>query len=157
MTQSEGFGARLVGLSVLIQRRYAQICADHDLTPAQAQLLCMIKDEPLGMSQLAKIMGLAKNGLSGLVDRAEKRGLVHRETPDHDRRAVTLSVTPLGQETVDALFADVNKHLPDILDKLSVEDRRTADQMLIAIATAAGAPLLFGGAGASPTTPCTAC
>jgi DNA-binding MarR family transcriptional regulator len=156
MMQSEGFGARLVGLSVLIQRRYAQICADHDLTPAQAQLLCMIKDQPLGMSQLAKVMGLAKNGLSGLVDRAEKRGLVCRETPGHDRRAVTLSVTPLGRQTVGALFADVNARLPDILDSLPAEDQQAVDRLLTAIAAVTGAPLLFGGAGPSATH-CSAC
>lgn len=156
MTQSEGFGSRLVGLSVLIQRRYAQICADHDLTPAQAQLLCMVKDRPLGMSQLARVMGLAKNGLSGLVDRAEKRGLVQRETLEHDRRAIALSVTPLGQQTVDALFADVNKRLPDILDSISAAERQAADQLLNAIAAATGSPLLFGDA--DPSAPaCTAC
>lgn len=145
MTHSDGFGARLIGLSVLIQRRYTQICADHDLTPAQAQLLCMVKDQPLGMSHLAKIMGLAKNGLSGLVDRAEKRGLVQRETPGHDRRAITLSVTALGRETVDALFADLNDQVPDILDGLPAADRHAADELLLAIAAVADEPLLFGG------------
>lgn len=143
-TQSPGTGTILVGLSVLIQRRFAQICADHDLTPAQAQLICMIEDQPCGMTQLATQMGLAKNGLSGLVDRAEKRGLVQRGTPGHDRRAVTLSVTPLGKKAVEAFHADINDRLPDILDNLPPADRRLAEQLLVTIATFAGVPLPAG-------------
>ena len=41
-----GYGDKLFWLSVLVQRRYAQICAGYDLTPMQATLLCAVKDEP---------------------------------------------------------------------------------------------------------------
>jgi DNA-binding MarR family transcriptional regulator len=139
MTVGPAFGNRLVGLSVLIQRRYAQICADHDLTPAQAQLLCMIKDGPRGMSELGAPLGLARPGLSGLVDRTERRGLVHRETPDHDRRAVVLSTTALGQKTAEALYADVGALVPDILGTLSPEERHTFEKLLEQV------PFPFGG------------
>lgn len=39
-----GISAALVRLSFLVQRRYARVCAGHDLSPAQAQLMCVIKD-----------------------------------------------------------------------------------------------------------------
>lgn len=93
VTGNVGFGNNLVWLSVLAQRRYAEICADHDLTSTQATLLCAIKDQPQGMGELAQLLGVAKNALSGLVDRMERRGLVQRETLQHDRRAVALSTT----------------------------------------------------------------
>ncbi|MFC7534375.1 MarR family winged helix-turn-helix transcriptional regulator [Actinoplanes sp. GCM10030250] len=139
MKHDQSLGSQLVGLSVLVQRRHAQICADHCLTPAQAQLLCMLKDQPRGMSELAGLLGLAKPGLSGLVDRIERRGLVRRETPEHDRRAVMLHTTPLGKETVDALWADVGASLPDILDVLPAEDRVHFERMVTAIITGPGA------------------
>ena len=124
VTENDGFGNDLVWLSVLVQRRYAQICADHDLTPVQATLLCVIKDQPQGMGGLARQLGVAKNALSGLVDRMERRGLVQRETLQCDRRAVTLSTTALGKEIVGALYADVADRMPDIAGALPADERR---------------------------------
>ena len=123
MTGRDGFGNDLVWLSVLLQRRYAQICADHDLTSVQATLLCVIKDRPQGMGELAQELGVAKNALSGLVDRMERRGLVRRETRQRDRRAITLSTTALGKEIVGALYADVSERMPDIAGALPADEQ----------------------------------
>ena len=128
MTDNDGFGNNLVWLSVLVQRRYAQICADHNLTTVQATLLCVIKDQPQGMGELAQVLGVAKNALSGLVDRMERRGLVQRESLQRDRRAVTLSTTAQGKEIVSALYADVAERMPDIAGALPAEEQhRLAD------------------------------
>lgn len=130
MAENDGFGNDLVWLSVLVQRRYAQICADHDLTSAQATLLCVLKDQPQGMGELAQLLGVAKNALSGLVDRTERRGLVQRETLQHDRRAVALSTTALGKEIVGALYADVAERMPVITSALpAVERHQFADSV----------------------------
>ncbi|MEV6847048.1 hypothetical protein [Actinoplanes sp. NPDC051411] len=67
---------------------------------------------------------MAKNGLSGLVDRMERRGLVRRETLEHDRRAVALSTTALGKEIVGALYADVADRMPDIAGALPPDEQR---------------------------------
>jgi DNA-binding MarR family transcriptional regulator len=124
VTENDGFGNNLVWLSVLVQRRYTQICADHDLTSAQATLLCVIRDQPQGMGELAQLLGVAKNGLSGLVDRMERRGLVRRETLEHDRRAVALSTTALGKKIVAALYADVADRMPEIAGALPADERQ---------------------------------
>jgi DNA-binding MarR family transcriptional regulator len=122
-SENDGFGNNLVWLSVLVQRRYTQICADHDLTSTQATLLCVIKDHPQGMGELAQLLGVAKNALSGLVDRMERRGLVQRETLRHDRRAVALNTTAQGKEIVSALYADVAARMPDIAAALPTDER----------------------------------
>jgi DNA-binding MarR family transcriptional regulator len=137
VAENDGFGNNLVWLSVLVQRRYAQICADHDLTAVQATLLCAIKDQPRGMGELAQLLGVAKNALSGLVDRIERRGLVQRETLQRDRRAVTLSTTARGKEIVGALYADVAERMPDITSALPAGERhRLADSVARITATA---------------------
>ena len=123
VAENSGFGNDLVWLSVLVQRRYVQICAEHDLTSAQATLLCVIMDEPQGMGELAQALGAAKNALSGLVDRMERRGLVQRETLQHDRRAVTLSATALGRQIVGALYADVDERIAEIAGALPADER----------------------------------
>jgi DNA-binding MarR family transcriptional regulator len=143
VAENDGFGNNLVWLSVLVQRRYAQICADHDLTSAQATLLCAIKDQPQGMGELAQMLGVAKNALSGLVDRMERRGLVQRETLQQDRRAVTLSTTTLGKEIVSVLYADVAERMPDLAGALSADEQhQLADA--IALITAPACPGVIG-------------
>lgn len=127
------FGHHLVHLSTLIHRRYAQICADHDLTTAQAHLLCAVKDAPRGLSELGPLLGLARPGLSGLIDRAESRGLVQRITSATDRRALTLASTPLGKRTADALWADVGTRLPEVLDHLPPTDRADLARLVAAV------------------------
>ena len=119
----KAYGDKLVWLSTLIQRRYAQICAEHDLTPTQATLLCAVKDGPERMGGLAVSLGMTKNALSQLVDRTEQRGLVHRDSPEPDRRVITLSVTAAGKELAEAVYADVTRRLPDIVDTLSPDDQ----------------------------------
>jgi DNA-binding MarR family transcriptional regulator len=137
VTENDGFGNNLVWLSVLVQRRYAQICADHNLTSVQATLLCVIKDQPQGMGELAQVLGVAKNALSGLVDRMERRGLVQRESLQRDRRAVTLSTTALGKEIVSALYADVAERMPDIAAALPAEEQHQLANAVAQIAAPA--------------------
>jgi DNA-binding MarR family transcriptional regulator len=49
------------------------------------------------MLELARYLDLEKSSLSGLVDRAEKRGLLERIPSPEDRRAATIRVTPRGR------------------------------------------------------------
>jgi DNA-binding MarR family transcriptional regulator len=135
----EDYGDKLVWLSTLIQRRYAQICAGYDLTPAQATLLCAVKDQPQRMARLAASLGMTKNALSQLVDRTERRGLVHRESNEEDRRVVALGVTAAGKELAEAVYAEVAQRLPDIAGSLSADDQRELDRLATTIVDASGA------------------
>lgn len=132
----QDYGDKLVWLSTLIQRRYAQICAEHDLTPAQATLLCAVKDEPQRMGDLAASLGMTKNALSQLVDRTERLGLVHRESPGADRRVIALGVTPAGKDLAEAVYAAVTERLPDIAGRLDADDQRHLERIATIIANA---------------------
>ncbi|MFJ8689583.1 MarR family winged helix-turn-helix transcriptional regulator [Micromonospora wenchangensis] len=78
----------------MIQRKYAEICAEFDLPPSQATLLCAVRNEPRQMADLAASLGMTKNALSQLVDRVARRELVGRASSAQDRRVVMLSATP---------------------------------------------------------------
>ena len=132
------YGDKLFWLSVLIQRRYAQICAEHDLTSTQATLLCAIKDEPRRMSYLASALGMTKNALSQLVDRIERRDLVSRVTSEQDRRVIMLGVTPAGKVLAEAVYAETTKRLPDIAENLDDETRREFERVATAVVDASG-------------------
>src|SRR4051812_2348436 len=132
------YGDRLFWLSVLIQRRYAQICAEYDLTPSQATLLCAVKDEPRQMAYLAASLGMTKNALSQLVDRTERRDLVSRVGSEQDRRVVMLGVTPAGKVLAEAMYAEIIKRLPDIAENLDADDQREFERVATAVVDASG-------------------
>ncbi|MFF5728202.1 MarR family winged helix-turn-helix transcriptional regulator [[Kitasatospora] papulosa] len=130
------YGDKLFWLSVVIQRKYAQVCAGFDLTPSQATLLCAIRDEPRQMTDLAASLGMTKNALSQLVDRTARRELVGRASSAHDRRVVMLSVTPTGKVLAEAVYAEVAKRLPEIARDLDAEDERDFERLTTAIVDA---------------------
>ncbi|USX55603.1 MarR family winged helix-turn-helix transcriptional regulator [Lentzea sp. HUAS12] len=123
------YGDKLFWISVLIQRRYAQICAEHDLTSSQATLLCAVKDESKRMAYLATSLGMSKNALSQLVDRTERRGLVSRAGSEQDRRVTMLGVTPAGKVLAEAVYAEITKRLPDIAGNLGPDDQRDFERI----------------------------
>ncbi|MBQ0916576.1 MULTISPECIES: MarR family winged helix-turn-helix transcriptional regulator [Streptomyces] len=127
------YGDKLFWLSVVIQRKYAQICAEFDLTPSQATLLCAVRDEPRRMADLAASLGMTKNALSQLVDRTARRELVDRASSKQDRRVVMLSVTPTGKVLAEAVYAEVAKRLPEITTNLDADDQRGFERMTTAI------------------------
>ncbi len=102
-------------ISGLLERR----AAEHDLSLAATRLLGVLRDREPTMNELARLLELDKSSVTGLVDRAERRGLVARVRSAADRRSVLVRLTAEGQGVVSgtaALFAaDVSAmlgHLP---------------------------------------------
>jgi DNA-binding MarR family transcriptional regulator len=102
----------LFQLSFALQARLTRIAAAHDLSVVQVRLLGILRDREPGMLELANHLGLEKSSLSGLVDRAEARGLVERIPSPDDRRAATIRVTARGRKlsrTIsDAVHAEID-------------------------------------------------
>ena len=71
----------LIRLSVLTQSVFTRTAERHGLPAAQARLLCMLAAGPRRMSELADLLGVERAALTGLADRAERRGLVARTPP----------------------------------------------------------------------------
>lgn len=131
------YGDKLFWLSVLIQRKYAQVCAEFDLPPSQATLICAVRNEPRQMADLAASLGMTKNALSQLVDRTARRGLVGRAGSAKDRRVVMLSATPEGKILAEAVYAEITKRLPEIAENLDAEDQRDFERVSTAIVDSA--------------------
>jgi DNA-binding MarR family transcriptional regulator len=68
----------LIRLSGMTQAVFVRTAERHGLPAAQARLLCMLATGPRRMSELAGLLGIEKAALTGLADRAERRGLVAR-------------------------------------------------------------------------------
>ena len=82
------------------------------------------------MSALAAYLGLDKSTMSGLVDRAEKRGLLARAANPSDGRAVDVYLTTAGAELADALYQRVAHALQPATNKLSAAERQRLATLL---------------------------
>ncbi len=83
-----------------------QIAGEHGLSMVQLRLFGVLRDREPGMQELARYLGLDKSSITGLVDRAERRGLVRRAAAPHDGRAVRVSLTPEGHRLAGSVTAE---------------------------------------------------
>ncbi len=113
----------LIQLSRMVQGIHARISDRNDLTPVQARLICVLAFGPRGMAELAQCFGVEKATLTGLVDRAEQRGLVRRSPVPGDRRALRVTLTDTGRQAATAFHAEPTEELNHLLSPLAPRDR----------------------------------
>lgn len=126
----------LIRLSALTQSAFTRTAERHGLPAAQARLLCMLATGPRRMSELAGLLGIEKAALTGLADRAERRGLVARTAVPGDRRAVSVALTPEGREVASAFHRDVSASLDRLTDVLPPGERERFCRSLARVAMA---------------------
>jgi DNA-binding MarR family transcriptional regulator len=126
----------LARLSFLVQAVLGKVAAEHGLSITQLRLLGVLRDRTPGMQELARHLGLDKSSMTGLVDRAERRDLVHRTASTQDKRAVLVSLTPQGQELVRQGAADVDREIRALTAHLT--DTQRSQLSLIASALVTG-------------------
>jgi DNA-binding MarR family transcriptional regulator len=59
-------------------------------------------ERPVRMNELASRILASKSGLTRVIDRMEEAGLVERQRPREDRRAIEVVMTPKGAEALQA-------------------------------------------------------
>lgn len=113
----------LVQLSFLIQNILARIGAEHDLSVIQIRLLGILRDREPGMLQLAKHLGLDKSSITGLVDRAQRRGLVERTVSQSDRRGFNVRATPAGWQIIHEVGEQIERQITEVTAGLTEAER----------------------------------
>jgi DNA-binding MarR family transcriptional regulator len=87
----------LVLTSFTVIALLSRVAAEHDMSLTQLRVLAILRDHEPTMAELATYLGLERSSVSGLIDRAVRRGLVRRDPSSDDGRAVRLSLTPDGR------------------------------------------------------------
>jgi MarR family transcriptional regulator, lower aerobic nicotinate degradation pathway regulator len=128
--------AQLAELALLIERAHEQSARRHDLSPTLARLLALLNGRAPTMNELANLLGLDKSSTSGLVDRAQRRGLVRRVPSQLDRRSVRVRVTKQGSELNETLSNSFAKDVAAVFEPLTDADRQTLAASLSAILSA---------------------
>ena len=119
----------LVQLSFSVHELIARVAARHDLSVTQARLLGILRDRDPAMSDLRDHLVLEKSSVSGLIDRAERRGLVVRSTGHSDGRAVHVRLTEQGAELATRFAGEVYAELEVLLAPLSDRDQRRLSEL----------------------------
>jgi DNA-binding MarR family transcriptional regulator len=88
-----------------------RVAAEHDLSLTQLRVLGILRDRHPRMADLAAHLGLDRSTMSGLVDRAERRGLLRRVPSADDRRAIEVEMTAEGRALGDRLIARLTAEL----------------------------------------------
>ncbi|TBL70791.1 MarR family transcriptional regulator [Paenibacillus thalictri] len=113
----------LVQLSFLVQAILNRVGADHDVSNIQIRLFGILRDRELSMLQLAQYLNLDKSSITGLIDRAERRGLVERINVKHDRRVIHVRMTPAGQQLVQLAVREIQQQINTVTEVLSENER----------------------------------
>ena len=128
----------LFQLSFLLHNTLARVSSEHDLSIIQVRLLGILRDREPAMFELAQHLELEKSSLSGLVDRAEARGLVERIPSPDDRRAAHVRVTAQGRKLSRVIEQEVNVEVEQLVTVLSRSERDRFASVVSQVVTAAG-------------------
>ncbi len=119
--------------SSLTRELDAELRAEHRLPLSSYEVLLFLATAPGGslrMSQLANGVLLSRSGLTRLVDRLERAGLVERQECEEDARGLLAVITKDGRE----LFGHARRtHLAGVrrlfLDRFSAAEQRTLGEL----------------------------
>jgi MarR family transcriptional regulator, lower aerobic nicotinate degradation pathway regulator len=120
----------LAQLSFVIQEILERRAAEHDISVIQARLLGVLRDREPTMNELARLLGLEKSSVTGLVDRAERRGLVGRVPSSTDGRAVLVTLTGEGRSLVSSVAGDFEDEVSTMLHHLPARDREALSRLV---------------------------
>jgi DNA-binding MarR family transcriptional regulator len=107
-----------------------KVAADNELSLTQLRVLAILRDRRLRMAVLAGYLGLEKSTMTGLVDRAEKRGLLQRAPNVSDGRAVDVFLSPEGAELAGRLYTHIARTLSPMTSKLTSAQQRLLQTLL---------------------------
>ncbi|RKR72972.1 MarR family winged helix-turn-helix transcriptional regulator [Frondihabitans australicus] len=109
-------------LSFAVLEVLTRVSATENLSVTQLRVLGILRDREPTMADLADRLGLDRSSVTGLVDRAEKRGLVRRAPSLHDARSTTVALTDEGRRVGATLEAAYEAGVGDLLSGSSEVD-----------------------------------
>lgn len=112
----------------------------HGLTPGEFGILeTLYHRGPLLLGDLQRRVLVSSGGVSYLVDRLEKKGLVERRDYPEDRRTRLAALTPAGEELIARIFPEHARAIQRALHAIDPEVKQAAVALLRTIGRAAAA------------------
>lgn len=120
----------LVQTSFTVIGAVTVVAARHDLSLTLLRVLAILRDRTPTMSELAAYLGLDRSTVTGLVDRAVRRGLLRKEADGQDRRSSRVALTEAGHALARACTDDIAQQLAPLIERLAPAQRAELAQLL---------------------------
>ena len=120
----------LVRTSFATMAVLTRIAAEHDLSLTQLRMLAILRDRRVKMSELADYLGLDKSTISGLADRAERRGLLQRAANPLDGRGIDVLLSADGAELAARGSAQIARAMSPMTSALTRAEARRLTTLL---------------------------
>jgi len=133
--QQEG-AIGIVRTADVLKRRFSRIIEPHGISGQQYNVLRILRGahpERLPTLEIAERMIEEAPGITRLLDRLERKGLVRRERCDHDRRQVLCEITRKGLTLLEKLDPAVDRADDEALGPLSAADLQSLIRILDAV------------------------
>jgi DNA-binding MarR family transcriptional regulator len=126
----------LLRTAALVRRRFEALCEEYGLTFQQFNVLRILRgaersgEGSLPTMEVAERMIEPEPGITRMMERLEKKGLVCRERCTKDARRMLCRITRQGHDTIEQLDAPIT-HLDEVvLRPLADEELRTLTSLL---------------------------
>ena len=137
--------AFLYAHAAVMRELEAQLVAERGMTLAEYDALVQLAGAPgarLRMSDLASRVLLSRSGVTRLVDRLERQGLVRREHCGSDARGAFAALTPTGvhhlREAMPVHLRGIDQVFGDVIGE---EEALAVERAMAAVAAASGHPV----------------
>jgi DNA-binding MarR family transcriptional regulator len=90
--------------------------------PAHFGLLFMLAEGPHNLSELAEKHNVTLPTMSSTISTLVERSWVQRTQSEHDRRQISISLTPAGRTMLDTVQAHAENRLAEILAPISDQE-----------------------------------
>lgn len=116
---------------ILIYEDFLAALAPWDITPQRYSALTLIEaNAELKLTDLARILGIARSGAVQLVDQLQAMGYVTRREMVGDKRAYALAMTSAGRRAHASITRAVRAHDQRISAQLSEAERKKLIDLL---------------------------
>lgn len=110
---------------IVIYEDFLNALAPWDITPQRFSSLTLIAaNANLKLTDLARILGIARSGAVQIVNQLQELGYVERQEARHDKRAYSLAMTHAGEKALAEITLAVKVHDARISTQLSAADKR---------------------------------
>lgn len=133
-TRALGLFTRLARTALFLEALQEECLAPHGLSFTEYTVLRVLSgdDTATGVSpsRLAEAVLISSGGMTKVIDRLVRAGLVERAVDPNDRRGVLVSLTPAGRDMSAAASASYTEGRSRVLARLDRSERATIDRGL---------------------------
>lgn len=124
---------RVLTLHNMIEARVRRKLREgYDVTLPRFDVMAALYNAPEGMSMggVSRRLMVSNGNVTGIVERLEREGLVHRRPQPEDRRRHLVRLTDAGREAFEEMAAEHERWIANMLSALSEDEARQLYELL---------------------------